>query len=375
MRAGRPAVAGRAYSLGRRDKMADPDKRMLWLRTLDAASAQGGAEYLEAEFASEVLIPGLMIYREGAVISRCTTLVPDPAGLYKYALRLRLPPTAAEVLRSEGTRKGYLFPDGPIGELIALFSLSLQARLYLVSTTIPPLGDDGVRLKTEYWPLRGQTGPGVDSIVFSLSDRNFTLSLPPFLDDLSALPERYHQRVVTAANHYARGLRNIGLDAEMVFVRLVSAIETVAQDQPIPGDLFDGLTAEQLFKMEQLREDQRGELRGLLHTRKAKVRFVGFLEQYSKGFFDPEPREPAHTQVTPETLADVAAAIYDARSGYLHNGDPMYLSPGVPMFPDWHMDASVGMTWGDRSFRVRTEAAVRRVLPPTGPILPTGLRT
>jgi hypothetical protein len=185
--------------------MADPDKRMLWLRTLDVASVPGGAEYLEAEFASEVLIPGLLIYREGVVISRCITLVADPAGLYKYALRLRLP--AAETLRSEGTRKGYLFRDGPIGELIALFS-------------------------------------GVDSIVFSPSDRNFTLSLPPFLDDVSALPERYHQRVATAVDHYARGLRNIGLDGEMVFVRLVSAIETVAQDQPSPGDLFDGQSAD-----------------------------------------------------------------------------------------------------------------------------------
>ena len=167
VRRGRPeadspvALACRDCSFGRGEKMTEPDKRMLWLRTLDAAAVPGSADYLESEFASEVLIPGLLVYRGGAVISRCTTLVADPAGLYKYALRLRLPADAAEGLRSEGTRKGYLFPDGPIGELIALYSLSLQARLYLVSTAIPPLGDDGVRLKTEH---SCTAGPGTKAI-------------------------------------------------------------------------------------------------------------------------------------------------------------------------------------------------------------------
>lgn len=28
----------------------------------------------------------------------------------------------------------------------------------------------------------------------------------------------------------------------------------------------------------------------------------------------------------------------------------MYLSRGSPMFPGWHTDATVGMTWGDRKF-------------------------
>jgi hypothetical protein len=90
--------------------------------------------------------------------------------------------------------------------------------------------------------------------------------------------------------------------------------------------------------------------RRTLDTRKTKARFVQFLAQYSKGFFDGEAREPVHTQVTPKTLPAIATAIYNARSGYLHNGDPMYISRGVPSFPGWHMDPSVGMRDGERKF-------------------------
>lgn len=46
----------------------------------------------------------------------------------------------------------------------------------------------------------------------------------------------------------------------------------------------------------------------------------------------------------------MARAIYRARSGYLHSGDPMYLSPVSQVFPGWHMGASVGQTLQDRSF-------------------------
>ena len=43
--------------------MTEPGKRMLWLRTLDAAAAPGSPEYLEAEFASEVLTPLIFLIR------------------------------------------------------------------------------------------------------------------------------------------------------------------------------------------------------------------------------------------------------------------------------------------------------------------------
>jgi hypothetical protein len=54
--------------------------------------------------------------------------------------------------------------------------------------------------------------------------------------------------------------------------------------------------------------------------------------------------------VTPETLSAVATAIYRARSGYLHNGDPMYISQRLAQFPGCHMDPTVGKWEQNRAF-------------------------
>jgi hypothetical protein len=138
----------------------------------------------------------------------------------------------------------------------------------------------------------------------------------------------------------------------MVFVRLVSAIESVASEQVIPDDPLDGRHLDDFVRLDTLATEQQNELRSMLKTRRTKLRFIAFIVEHSMGFFDSEPREPAHTQVTPASLAEVAGAVYNARSAYLHNGDPMYLSR-MTQYPDWHMDPSFGMIWQDRSFTAR----------------------
>lgn len=89
---------------------------------------------------------------DSALRLRIVTFGPDTTGLYKYILRFRCPQRAVpegeavppEFLE-EGTSKGYVFPDGPIGELVALFSLRLQARFFLLSTTFTQLvGERGL---------------------------------------------------------------------------------------------------------------------------------------------------------------------------------------------------------------------------------------
>jgi len=342
------AVAGVEYGDAAMKK-AENDGRMFWMRMLEAAKNDKSAPVLESEFSSEVKIPGLLDYADGALVSSFLTLAPDPSGMHKYALRVRTPASSPEMSWADGAPKGYEFRKGPIGELIALFSLAFEARLYHVATSSASLGS-GIRLKTEFWPIRGLAGPNIDPVVFCDTDRNFTNSLPPLLDELLQIPARYHQRIITAADHYGRALRYIGIEDEMVYVRLVSAIETVAYDHRISGDLFDGIRAEQVLKLDMLSEAQQEELVRTFETRKAKARFVGFLVRHSGGFFDGEAREPVHTQVTPETLPAIATAIYNARSGYLHSGEPMYISRGIPMFAGWHMDASVGVRSGDRKY-------------------------
>jgi len=171
------------------------------------------------------------------------------------------------------------------------------------------------------------------------------------LDQIRSLPPKHHLEVAIAANHYLGALRELGINEEMVFVRLVSAIEGLATEQPIPDDPLNGQRIEDFVRVDTLSPEQVAELRKMLLTRRTKARFIAFLREHSTGFFDSERREPSHTQVTSDNLHAVAAAVYNARSGYLHNGDPMYLSR-MTEFPDWHMDPSFGMIWQGRSFTV-----------------------
>ena len=130
----------------------------------------------------------------------------------------------------------------------------------------------------------------------------------------------------------------------MVFVRLVSAVEKAMEEHAA-----DSLS-EKLMRVEGLSKSETAELKTMLQARRACARFIAFLEKYSAGFFNGEAREPAHIQVTPETLGTWAKAIYRARSGYLHAGDPMYLSGISAEFPAWHSDPSAGKIWDNRVY-------------------------
>ena len=331
-----------------RPRMTNPDDRMLWIRNLKGDVVSDGFDAIEVEVGSECRINGILDYEDGAILLGASTHDPNNVGLYKYLMKLKLRFQPARTLR--GKPNGYLFRDGQVGELVALISLCLQARLYILSITVGHLTSHGLPIKTEFSPLRVRFGRNVDPVVFSATDRNFAIELPSFLDQVRHVPSEYHLAVALSSNHFARALREIGVDEEMVFVRLVSAIETAALDQPVIADELSKKTPGELFRTEDLTALQIQELKKLLRTRKAKARFIAFLEQFSSGFFEGMPEKPPHTQVTPTTLASVAGAIYDARSDYLHNGYPMYLSQFAPAFPEWHMDPSVGMVWQNRSY-------------------------
>jgi hypothetical protein len=330
--------------------IAIPDGRMLWLRELDALGGAPASHVLEAELASEVLVPGLLEYAEKAIRLRPVTYAPDHTGLYKYVLQLKCAERAApegadespELLHA-GTSDGYVFATGAMGELAALLSLITQARVFLLSVCTRRAGDGDVAYKTEFVPLRVNHGVHVDRVLFAPSGKNST-HLGPLLDKLRTVATKHHLAIAVAADHYARAVRLVGVDEEMVFVRLVSAVEKMM------GAHASDALSEKLLLMEGLTDDERKDLRTTLLARRARARFVAFLGKYSAGFFDGEAREPGHTQVTPENLSSVAGAIYKARSGYLHSGDPMYLSPVSQVLGSWHMAPTVGQTWQDRSF-------------------------
>ncbi len=324
---------------------------MLWVRHLEGLADAPAKYEVTAELASESRIVGVLSYADGAVLAGPCTLQPDDNGLLKYQIKLTVP-QFRESRYEPGSRKGYIYCGGPVGELAVLLSLHLEARIFVLSTTIGELSSQGMPVKTEHRILRGGHGPLVDPVIFSNSPRNFATTFPNVLNQIRILPVKHHLAVTFAAHHYARALREIGVDTEMAFIRLVSAVEALSKDETIKDSLV-GVQLDDVIRQEALTEEQYKELEGTLAVRKSKARFLSFFIRYAEGFLSREPAGPAHTQVTMNNLEAVLTAVYRARSRYLHVGDPMYLSGDIQQFPNWHMDPSVGMQMDNRHFPVK----------------------
>jgi hypothetical protein len=197
---------------------------MLWVRMLDALEARGAEpSVVEAELGAELLIPGVLTYADGGVVFGPTTFVPDASGLYKYLLRVKHPmpgePMAFDTIRRTSSRGGYLLPGAPVTELVGLFSLSLQARLFVLSTAERPLDALCLPRKTDCGVLRA-TGDikHLDGILFSpRTERNNHTSLPPLLDAIRRVPPKHHLELAVAADHYAKAVRTIGLARPLLF--------------------------------------------------------------------------------------------------------------------------------------------------------------
>lgn len=337
-----------------------PDNRMRWVRMLDAISAAPTAptELIEAEFASEVRLTGEVELADGALFMRPLTFTADDRGFYKYVLRQLQPPRAEPEVQEEaepeqvdppieGTPKGYLFPGGPIGEILALVSLQLQTRVFLTAVTNRVVEGGGVPLsKYEFRGPLHRVDPRADAFVFDGSARPFADAVK-LLSDVRRLPEKHHLEIAVAAGQYARALRTIGDDEEQVYIYLVSAVERLCQKQRVNDDPLQGLALEQIVRTESLKPDQIELLKQLIRYRLSTQRFVAFLQEHSDGFI--EPGEPSVTQVTLENLPAVANTIYGARSKYLHEGVPMYISHRV-LGEDTHMDGSIGTTRDNRRY-------------------------
>jgi len=54
-----------------------------------------------------------------------------------------------------------------------------------------------------------------------------------FLDTVRTLDQKVHQDFILACHHYARAVKEVGFDAEMLFIRLVSSIETLSTNMPL----------------------------------------------------------------------------------------------------------------------------------------------
>jgi hypothetical protein len=335
--------------------MAKNDNRMGWIRNIEKLSKKDADSYfIEYEIATECHIAGVLDYNNGMILCGGLTIEKDQNGLYHYLIRLKYSGVEEPYYNNKANKKGYYFKDGALGELLAILSLFFQCRFYLVATFSGELTNHGLKIKTENRFTYKPCNPLIHPPIFSTQKRNFAIGLTNFLDTIKSLDTKYHQQFILACYHYTRSLKEIGNDNEMVFIRLVSAIESLSKFIKLNKnkDLFNGKAFEDIVKKEILSKTEMEELKKTFENRKSKARFITFVKRYSVGCFKGGNYKAKHCKITKKQLPNVLRTIYDARSAYLHNGEPMYLSQPMHGGEKWDTDPSMGMIIDNKSFSV-----------------------
>ena len=333
---------------------------MAWIRNIEELKKPNKNSYfIEHEIATECHIPGVLDYENGKILCGGLTINNDKNGLYHYLIRIQHAGLEEPYYNKKADKRGYYFKDGVLGELLSLFSLYFQCRFYLIATYQGELTNHGLKIKTasdfSYKHCNYQIHP---RIFENNKDRNFAKGLADFLNSIKLLKSEKHQQFILACYHYARALKEVGIDTEMIFIRLVSSIEALSKkyglkkkDNPLNDEKFDKLFNNCKFtdlQLKQLKEILRVNKKGLISIEKSKLKFIRFMEKYSKGCLRGGNWKAKHCKIKKENLPKVLGTIYDVRSAYLHNGEPMYLSRFMHTASKWDMDPSCGMIIDNR---------------------------
>jgi hypothetical protein len=332
--------------------LKDNDNRMGWIRNLEAL-AGGCQQYtVEYELGSECQIPGLLDYADGKIICAPMSTEESRDGLWLYNLILHYPLGPHDYNR-KADKEGYYFKDGILGELLALMSVFFRCRFYFISSRLLPGNPSlGMTIKREYPFLRVKCNPGIHPPLFQNPNKNLATGFKEFLDTIRTLDQKLHQDFILACHHYARAVKEVGVDAEMVFIRLVSAIETLSTNMPLDhkDDMLEKRGVTDLIQQSTLPRELKNELKTVFDLRKSRKKFVRFIEKHSSGFFKGGNFKAKHLKIKRANLCKVLDVVYIARSKYLHAGEPMFLSQPTKGGEKWDIDPTAGMIADNRSF-------------------------
>lgn len=333
------------------------DNRMGWILSIeDYEKAQAGSDIYvtEYEICSEVRIPGALNYGDGALI--CGLLEEEnELGLYTYLLHVKHIQREYNFETNSYSKKGYYFKDGLIGELLSLFSVFFQARFYLSATISGSLPPKSIKKRDRNNFHYKKPAQFLNQEMFSNQKRNWDdkEGLQKFLDILRTVDEQHHQSLMRAFYWYAEAIKQIGVDHQLFFIKMVSSVEALLAYVDVPNDDLPQ-KMENVLKKDLFNENQKGEIENWLENRKIRARFSRFLEQYSTGFFTGGNRRAKQCHIYKRDLEDYTKRIYAARSAYLHEGKPMYLSVDMrnEFARAWDIDPSQGRMSDRREFAI-----------------------
>lgn len=327
------------------------DNRMQWilgLEELEKTKENIPVYYTDYEICSEVRISGVLTYSNGMI--ECSLYQEsDTDGLFTYILRIKHIQKVFEYNENNYTKDGYYFKEGLIGEIIALFSFYLQARFYLKATITGEMSATSLRSRFENKFLYRKINNDLTCLnleMFSNQDRNWNnCGLVEFLNLIKELGQNYHQNLIQSLHWYSEGIKEIGTDHELFFIKLVSSVEALLD---ITGTESDGLAQKlhDLHGANTFDTDEWVQIERWLKNRMIRRRFTEFYINHSIGFTSAVPKEAAHCYIPGEQIPEYIKRIYDARSAYLHTGKPMFLSNDMrnDEMKKWDVDPIMGMS-------------------------------
>lgn len=327
--------------------------------------------YTDYEICSEVRIPGVLEYSNGSLL--CGLLSEkNQQGFYSYTVRIKNVQKEYNCNKNKYSKDGYFFKGGVIGELIAIFSFYFQARFFLKSTTCGKITPTNLKYRSENEFRYIKPNIASNYEMFANQNRNWAHKngLKSFLDDLKEVDKEKHQDLIHSIYWYREAIKEIGIDNELFFLKMVSCVEALISKIEIQNDNLRG-KLEKVLNKNAFTDFEKEEIKNWLRNRKIKKRFIKFVEIYSQeGFFHSGYRKSKHCYIRKNELKDFLSRVYDARSAYIHTGKPMYISLDMNIGGDvtdgkchlWDQDPSLGMS-ADRkkNFRKRKAASGKMV--------------
>jgi len=333
-------------------KMKNNDNRMEWIRTQENIKNKENKEeetyYVTYELASECRIPGLLKYGN-FTFAPIAISEPNPK-LYPFILKIEMP-QGEKIAKSNNSKYGFKY--GIIGELLSLFSIFLQSRFFLISTTYGELTDSGIPARTNNKFAYIAPNKQIDKALFSTGNKKLT-KLSKYLDKVKLLDSKYHNLFILSCYNYSLAVKEIGVDHEMAFVRLVSAIEALSSkfiDLDEKEDILKNKNIISGIDKMNLDKSELNALKNIFQNRNIQKRFIKFIELYSKGYFKGGNYKAKNLRIKKSNLNKTLKTIYTARSKYLHLGESMYLSLFIRGFDKWDIDPTLGAYIGSKYFK------------------------
>jgi len=317
----------------------------------DKRIAVKDTEVYSIEFKTEMDITGVGSMRSSNFLIGPTveSLVYGNTDLKTHEIRLSYPAgTEAAPKRVKHTKKGYAHPGGVSGELGDLVSIFFHTRVYITSSSQGQLTENSIRSRQLKKVIRGNLPRWYVRHVIQNNSKNFG-DFIEFLKSLEKLPKAKHQRFINACANYNLALQQVGISDEMVFVRLVSAVESLSSHLSLsPSEAsLDKKTFQEIIKNIE-DENQKSELEEIFIARKSTQKFKMFVKKYSPSYLA-ERTDITYGKITDDEINEILSRIYRARSRYLHTGTPMFISS------HWEdgkmdMDSTTGMGMGAKWF-------------------------